>query len=121
MTTLNEQRNYEDTLSAKCHLVYFLGSIVWRLLKVIAIKAKPGYSYEKYKDEDGFTDEMYEVGHLAALLGRATASNPMFNNPILSLLSRGVNRLGIFVDPDCWSRYFNDAVDDVLIRRLLQP
>ncbi|MBH2547747.1 hypothetical protein I5Q23_22785 [Serratia marcescens] len=119
MTTLNEQRNYEDTLSAKFDLVYFLGSISWRLLKVVATRAKPGYSYEEYKDEDGFTPETYELWHLAALLGRATACNPMFDKPMLSLLARGVNRLGILVDPDCWSRCFNDAVDHYHAEKLI--
>lgn len=121
MTMLYEQRNhdYEDTLSAKFALMYFLGSISWRLLKVVATRAKPGYSYEEYKDEDGFTPETYELWHLAALLGRATACNPMFDKPMLSLLARGVNRLGILVDPDCWSRCFNDAVDHYHAEKLI--
>lgn len=51
MAMLYEQRNhyYEDTLSAKFALMYFLGSIAWRLLKVVATRVKPGYSYDKQR------------------------------------------------------------------------
>ncbi|TNL06083.1 hypothetical protein CYD30_20885 [Kosakonia cowanii] len=108
MTTLNEQRNYEDTLSAKFDLVYFLGCIAWRLLKIAATRAKPGYSY----NQGGFSAEFIQLRYQAMLLGRATAYNPLFDTPILSLLSRGVNRLGIQVDPDNWSEFFNEAVAD---------